>query len=153
MRRVLLSTLFLSSVLLNAQTDTTGHNTMLFAHAETANAAAAANPAQPVTDATAAATGIRVTTGVISPKLISEPAFSVSVSDFPSPDVASQKMVVSFRVDEKGIPQNVHLLKSVSQAVDGRVLDAVRQYRFIPAKLDNQNVAIDINLLVHFAQK
>jgi TonB family protein len=62
-------------------------------------------------------------------------------------------MLVGFRVDEKGIPQNVHLLQSVSQAVDERVLEAVRQYRFIPAKLDDQNVEIDINLVVNFAEK
>jgi protein TonB len=153
MRIILTSTLFLSSVLLNAQTVTTGHSAMLFAHAESANAVSATNSAQPVTDASLPTAGRRVTTGVTSPKLISEPDLTVSVSDFPSEDVAAQKMIVAFRVDEKGIPQNVHLLKSVSQAVDGRVLDAVRQYRFIPAKLDYQSVAMDVNLVVNFAQK
>jgi outer membrane biosynthesis protein TonB len=153
MRRMLASTLFFSSVLLNAQTVTKGHSAMLFAHAEAASAASASGSAQPVTDAAIPSPTRRVTTGVTSPKLISEPAFTVSVADFPTRDVASQQMVVAFRVDEKGIPQNVHLLKSVSQAVDSRVLDVVREYRYIPAKLDDQNVAVDVNLIVNFAKR
>ncbi len=62
-------------------------------------------------------------------------------------------MNVSFRVDEKGVPQNVHLLKSVNQSVDTRVLAAIREYRFEPAQLDEQSVAMDVNLAINFATR
>ena len=95
----------------------------------------------------------RISTGVTWPKLISEPNLSISSADFPTHDLAAQHLAVSFRVDEKGEPQNVHLLKSVNQAVDGRILAAVRQYRFTPGTLDDQNVPVDVNLIVNFEQK
>ena len=77
----------------------------------------------------------------------------VSTTDFPTQDLTTQHLLVSFRVDEKGTPQNVHLLKSVNQAVDQRVLEAVRQYHFVPGTLDDQNVAVDVNLIVNFEKR
>jgi TonB family protein len=77
----------------------------------------------------------------------------VSAADFPTNDLAAQHMVVSFRVDEKGAPQNIHLVKSVSPTVDGRVMAAVSQYRFVPGTLDDQNVPVDVNLVINFQQK
>jgi TonB family protein len=77
----------------------------------------------------------------------------VSAADFPTNDLAAQHMVVSFRVDENGAPQNVHLVKSVSQTVDERVMAAVRQYRFVPATLDDQIVPVDVNLVINFQEK
>jgi TonB family protein len=146
MRRIIVSTLFLSTVLLHAQTGTKGQSATLVAHNDAANSLAA----QPVTDVSTASHARRVSTGVTWPKLISEPSLSVSAADFPTTDLATQHMVVSLRVDESGAPQNVRLVKSVNQTVDERVLDAVRQYRFVPGKLDDQNVAVDVNLLVNF---
>ena len=147
MRRILLSTLFLSTVLVHAQTSTPGQAVTLEARNNAANALATS------TDAAVPATGRRVSTGVIFPKLISAPSVSVSASDFPTRDLGAQHMVVSFRVDENGAPQNVHLVKSVNQSVDERVLTAVREYRFEPGTLDNQKVPVDVNLVVNFEQK
>jgi TonB family protein len=149
MRRIIVSTLFLSTVLLNAQTGTKGQSVTLVAHNDAANSLAA----QPVTDVNTSVRARRVSTGVTWPKLISEPAFSLSTADFPTHDLATQHMVVSFRVDESGAPQNVHLVKSVSQTVDERVLAAVRQYRFVPGTLDDQVVPLDVNLMVNFQEK
>ena len=143
MRRIIMSTLFLSTVLLHAQSATKGQGVTLEARNDAASAA------QPATDA-ALPSGRRISTGVTWPKLISVPTVSVSATDFPTHDLAAEHMVVSFRVDEKGLPQNIHLLKSVNQSVDQRVLDAVRQYRFEPGTLDDQNVAVDVNLVVNF---
>ncbi|MGA7107855.1 MAG: TonB family protein [Terracidiphilus sp.] len=146
MRRIIMSTLFLSTVLLHAQSATKGQGVTL----EARNDAASASAAQPATDTAAFPSGRRISTGVTWPKLISVPTVSVSATDFPTHDLAAEHMVVGFRVDEKGIPQNIHLLKSVNQSVDQRVLDAVRQYRFEPGTLDEQNVAVDVNLVVNF---
>jgi TonB family protein len=150
MRRILLSTLFLSAALVHAQTAAKGQSASL----ESRNESAIAIPStQPTADGGSIPSARRVSTGVVWPKLISEPTVRVAATDFPTSDLAAQHMVVSFRVDEKGLPQNVHLLKSVNQAIDERVLDAVRQYRFVPGTLDDQNVAVDVNLVVNFEKK
>ncbi|HTA80700.1 MAG TPA: TonB family protein [Terracidiphilus sp.] len=146
MRRILLSTLFLSSVLVHAQTSTPAQGVTLEARNSATNALAAS------TDASIP-TGRRISTGVTFPKLISAPSVSVLSTDFPTANLAAQHVVVGFRVDENGAPQNVHLVKSVNQSVDERVLAAVRQYRFAPGTLDNQTVAVDVNLVVNFQQK
>lgn len=147
MRRIILSTLFLSTALVHAQTSTPGQGVTLEARNNETSASAAS------TDASIPTTARRISTGVTFPKLISTPTVSLSAADFPRIDLAAQHMVVSFRVDENGAPQNVRLVKSVSQAVDERVLAAVRQYRFAPGTLDNQTVAVDVNLVVNFQQK
>jgi TonB family protein len=56
-------------------------------------------------------------------------------------------------VDENGTPQNVHVVQSVNQNVDERVMTAVRSSRYVPAKLDDQIVPVDVNLLVNFRQR
>ena len=88
-----------------------------------------------------------------APELLAKADFGayvrVSAADFPTRDLAAQHMVVGFRVDESGAPQNVHLVKSVSQTVDARVLAAVRQYRFVPGTLDDRNVPVDVNLVIN----
>jgi TonB family protein len=147
MRRIIVSTLFLSTVLAHAQPSKAGQGVTL----EARNSAISALSAS--TDAAVPTTSRRVSTGVTFPKLLSAPSLTVAAADFPTVDLAAQHMLVSFRVDESGAPQNVHLVKSVSQSVDERVLAAVRQYRFAPGTLDNQTVPVDVNLVVNFAQK
>jgi TonB family protein len=149
MRRILLSTLFLSTALVQAQTAGKGQSGTLEARNESTNAISST---QPAADGGGIPSARRISTGVVWPKLISEPTVRVSAADFPTSDLTTQHVVVSFRVDEKGLPEGVHLLKSVNYAIDERVLDAVRQYRFVPGTLDNQNVAVDVNLIVNFAK-
>jgi len=146
MRHIFVAGIFLSSVLLNAQTVTKAQSATLVARNE-ANPAAAVGAA---TDIPTTTSGRRVSTGVIAPKLISEPVVKVATTDFPSEDLASQHVVVGFRVDPTGAPTNVHLVKSVNPSVDQKVLAAIRQSRFAPATLDDQAVPMDINLIVSF---
>lgn len=143
MNKIFVASLFLSTALLSAQTVTNGQGAVLIASNNTTEPAA-------VSDASISAPARHVSTGVIAPKLISNPVVRVAISDFPSESLVTQHVVVGFRVDEKGVPQNVHLLKSVNQAVDARVLAAVRDYRYEPAQLDGQSVAMDVNLNVNF---
>jgi len=148
MRNIIVSTLLLSSVLLHAQTGTKGQSVTLVAHNDAASAVTAS-----ATDVNSTTPARRISTGVTWPKLISEPTLSVSAADFPTNDLAAQHMVVSLRVDQNGAPQNVHLVKSVNQTVDERVMAAVRQYRFVPATLDDQSVPVDVNLVINFQEK
>ena len=62
-------------------------------------------------------------------------------------------MIVRFRVDEHGRTRNIHVLKPVNPTVNARVVNAVRRYRFAPATLDNQKVAVDINMTINFERK
>ena len=143
MRRILVASFLLSSVLLGAQSVAKAQSATLVARNEATNASGA-------TDVSTSTQPRRISTGVTGPKLLSEPTVNVITADFPTEDLASQHMVVSFRVDEKGTPVNVRLLKSVNQTVDNKVLEAVRQYRFAPATLDEQAVPMDVNLVVNF---
>ena len=154
MRRIIVSTLFLSAALLTAQTSTKGQGVTLEARSEAPNAlTAAAAPAQPITDASATAKEIRISTGVTEPKLLKFPSIALSTADFHRQAVGSQKLVLHFQVDEKGVPQNIEVVKSVNQEVDSRMLSAVREYRYEPAKLDGQVVSSDLNLIVSFENR
>lgn len=147
MRSIIVSTLFLSTVLLHGQSSTTAQSATLEARNSSVNTLSAS------TDADITPHARRITTGVTFPKLISGPKVTVSTSDFPTANVAAHQAIVGFRVDENGAPQNVHLVKSVNQTVDARVLAAVRAYRFVPGSLDDRNVPIDVNLVVNFEQQ
>jgi TonB family protein len=142
MRRILVSTLFLSTVLLHGQTSTPAQSATLEARNNTATTLTSDGDLAPQTR--------RVSTGVTFPKLISGPKVYVSTTDFPTTNVSSHQAIVSFRVDENGNPQKVRLLKSVNQTVDSRVLAAVREYHFVPGSLDDRTVPVDVNLVVNF---
>jgi hypothetical protein len=145
MRRIIVSTLFLSTVLLHGQSSTNGQSATLEARNNTVNSVSTDVDSTPHTR--------RTTTGVTFPKLISGPKMSVSTTDFAPHNVSSQQAIVGLRVDESGNPQNVHLVKSVNQAVDARILAAVREYRFAPGSLDERNVPIDLNLVFNFQER
>jgi TonB family protein len=151
MRRILLSSLFLSTALLHAQAGTKGQGVVLEARNERASASAIASP--PATDVNPTSQARRISTGVKGPKLISQPPLTISTADFPAQNPAAWHPVVSFTVDEHGNPQNVHMTKSVNQSVDERVMTVVRGSRYEPATLNDQYVAVDVNLTVNFEQR
>lgn len=152
MRRILISSLFLSTVFLHAQAKTKGQKATLQALNEIASAPVAAAP-EPASDASANIPARRITSGVTGPKLISRPTLTVSSADFPNQDLEAQHVVLSFRVDANGTPQNIHIVESVNQTVDERVMAAVRNSRYTPASLDGQDVPLDMNLVVNFQKQ
>jgi TonB family protein len=153
MRNVLAVCAIFSSALLHAQSVTKGSSVNLEAKNNNAGALYAHGASQPLADTTTNSQPLRISTGVVWPKLISEPNFKVSSADFMGRNLATEQVIVSFTVDESGKPQNVHLAKSVNSVVDERVLNAVRQYRYAPATLNKQKVAADIKLVVNFASR
>src|SRR6187402_103334 len=55
------------------------------------------------------------------------------------------KCSVSLVVDAKGMPTDVHVAKSLSPDFDANAMQAVRQYRFAPARRLGQPVAVALN--------
>ena len=150
MRNVFVAGLFLSTVLLNAQTATRGQSATMEARNESPHALSAAAAAPPATDITATTRPRRISTGVVAPKLIKGANIEVATSDFATEDLSNQYVVVRLHLDESGTPQNAEILKPVNPTVDSRVLAAVRQYRFSPATLDEQAVPLELDLRVNF---
>ncbi len=142
MRTLLVASLFATTALLNAQTSP---------HGQVANLEARTSaPAVVASDIPATITTRRVTTGVTAPELISQRPIKVAAYEFPTANLATQKVVVHFTVDAFGVPQNVKLVKSVSPAIDARVVSAVSGFRYKAAQLDSWNVPSDVNLVVNF---
>ena len=117
------------------------------------NAASTESEAGTMPSATEGTPSLRVSTGVTGPRLISEPALKISAADFEGNDPGLQHVVVAFTVNREGKPKNVHLLKSVNQSIDGRIMAAVRGYRFVPATLSGQTIAMKIEMTVNFEVK
>ncbi len=59
-------------------------------------------------------------------------------------------VLVNFIVDQRGVPQNVHVIRGVGMGLDEKAVDAVRQYRFKPAMENGKPVAVQINAEVNF---
>lgn len=145
MRKFFVSSLFLSAALVSAQQAPKGAEPTLIASNDAVSVAA------PASDVPAYSPARRVSTGVVAPTLLYSPEVHVAAADFAGGEVASQKAVVTFWVNEKGRTEEVHVQKSVNPDVDARVAAAVRAYRYKPATLNDQAIAIPVTLNVSFA--
>ena len=140
MRKALLATLALSPVLLHAQANSP-------AQPQATLESRLAAPAVPGAATTTKA--LRVSTGVVSPKLI----HSISVSSentFPWGITGSEKtVVVGMIVTPQGVPTELKIVKSAGPELDHNVLAAVAQYRFKPGTVSDQPVAFPVNLEIN----
>lgn len=143
MRQALLATLFLSPVLLHAQANSPAQTQIALAARPAVSAEAGA------ADRGAVTKPVRISTGVIAPKLV----YSIPVNSeatAPWTNVAADKTVtVGMIVDETGKPTNLKIVKSAGPIVDRSVLAAVSQYRFAPGTVSNQAVSFPLNLEVN----
>ena len=146
MRRFLVLSLAFSAMLLQAQTATKGQSATLEAR-NAATYATAMDAAAPTYESTRARP---ISSGVVGPKLLTGLPIRVATTDFATPDLASQYVLVHLRVDVTGAPHNVEIVKTANSTVDSRVLAAVRGYHFQPAMLDQQAVPMDLNLKINF---
>jgi TonB family protein len=58
--------------------------------------------------------------------------------------------VVALIVDEQGNPQRVQVVRHLGMGLDKKAVEAVRQYRFKPAMLRGEPVAVTVNIEVNF---
>jgi hypothetical protein len=129
MRQILASTLMLSSIILPAAAQSSS----------TADDATAPTPA-------------RVSTGVTAPKLGKD--FALTMPDgidkaFVSTD---SQLELSFTVDTQGKAENVKVVKPVNPYWDARVVEEVERSHFKPAKLDNQAIPMEMDLVVNMTK-
>jgi len=61
---------------------------------------------------------------------------------------AVSNIVVHATVDSYGFPRNLTVVRSAGAVVDKKVLDAVSQYRFTPAMLDNKPVDTAVTISI-----
>ena len=92
--------------------------------------------------------GMRVSTGVVAPKLIhTVPVVetAVSVQGYANRD---HDAWVSMVVDETGKPSNLKIVQSAGADLDQNILDSVSQYRYQPGTVSGRTVAVPVNLHV-----
>lgn len=109
---------------------------------------AAAATGKPATDATTPTSVRPISTGVTSPRLVYSTKIKIAADELPAAFSNSSRVVLNFKLDQTGSPQNIRIVQPLTQAIDARVVEAVRQFRWTPAILNNQNVPIDMNLVV-----
>ena len=154
MRRTLtVSGLFLSTMLLHGQSSRAGQEVNLEVRNDSSTTVEARPELPTSTDVRYTPDGRRVSTGVKEAKLIKQVQMGLATSDFHTPDLSRQKMVLHFVVDESGTPKNIEIVKPVNPEVDSRVLAAVRQYRYKPATLDGAPIASDLELNLTFQER
>ncbi len=108
--------------------------------------ATAAVASSPATDA-AIRTQIRPVRSSIMPAQIvnsPQPDFTNDLPDLPHFAV----VVLKINLNRRGRAKNIEVIKSADPALNGPVIAAVRDHRFIPAMLDNRPVPVSMNLIV-----
>jgi protein TonB len=59
-------------------------------------------------------------------------------------------VTVNLVVNQRGLPENVHILRGVGMGLDDKAIEAVKQYRFKPAMMGGKPVAVEVNVEVNF---
>lgn len=109
---------------------------------------AAAVAAQPKDDFSATAPARRISSGVTYPLILNTVSVSYPADKFDRVIPKEAKVVLEVSVDERGKAKDIQIVKSANPALDERVIDAVRQFRWRPATLDKQAIPIDVTLKV-----
>lgn len=89
---------------------------------------------------------------VSAPRLVTAPA-----PEFPPGQTGGGVVVVTCIVDQEGRPQQVHVVRSLSDDYDREAVQAVEQYRFAPAMLQEGSapkpVPVEVHIEVNFRPK
>ncbi len=148
-RSIFVATLALTPALLHAQATTP---------AQTSSPAVLSARIAPVADIKAAASKnaaaastpstVRVSTGVVAPKLLNPIVLTGGAESRNRISAADRTVVVTLTVDETGTPQQVAVSESADPSLDKQVIAAISQARFKPGTLDGQPFALPVRLRV-----
>lgn len=100
-------------------------------------AVSAKTPEEAYIETSLKAPGVPVPVAVVSPSV--------------SPDYAGAKVDVAFTVDAKGTPTGLKVVSSPDAAIAKAVTDAVKKWRFTPAKKDGVAVATKVVLPIRIS--
>jgi TonB family protein len=108
---------------------------------------AAASPITQMNDASAS-TSRSISTGVTSPRLVYTTQINIPADEMPATPGSSTKVVLKVNLDATGSPSSIQVLHPASPEIDERVVNAVRQFRWSPAVLNNQAIPDELTLTV-----
>jgi TonB family protein len=149
MRYLFAAALLVSPLMVNAQTAPSAQNmaamqSSIGAPKMMMSSAAAADRTEPVT------AKLRISTGVVKPKLIRTVAIRQDTVSVFSLGRIMRSAAVSMIVDENGKPTDLKMLMTAGAGLDANILEAVSQYRFLPATVSGQKIAMPLNLYIEF---
>lgn len=113
---------------------------------------AVAKASSPSDDITALTPTTRVSSGVIAPSILNPVSIALPPGMPSSMMPVGAQVTLSLTVDDKGLPRDIQVVKSLSPIWDASVIDAVRQARFRPAMLDKLPTSMGVNLVVTIGQ-
>jgi TonB family protein len=147
MRKVIVATLALTPMLLHAQA-----NSPAKTQSSPTSSTLQSKLVQPGelngSEAAHVAAPLRVSTGVVAPKLIHTIAVESDPDLSPFGFNTERKTTVEMVVDATGKPTDLKIVRSLGPTMDKHVLVAVSQYRFTPGTLDGQPAPVPVNLEV-----
>jgi TonB family protein len=104
--------------------------------------------ADPSPTATSPTAPLRVSTGVVAPKLVYTTDIPTDGDEAWTVLPMHKTAVVALVVDKTGKPTDLKIVQSVGDAMDKNVLAAVSQYRFTPATVSHEVVNAPVNLAI-----
>lgn len=151
MKLTIAAAVLLSPLMVHAQVNSPAQPQTANALALSSSFAASAQPMLSAADSEAVpdnSAPVRVSTGVVAPKLIHEVPMvqtSISANLFGPRD---REATVSMTVNASGKPENLKIVQSAGRGIDSSVLQMVRQCQFQPATVSGQPVAVPMELHV-----
>ncbi len=112
-------------------------------------ATASARPANDASASTSDSAQVRpVSTGVTGPQLVYSNKIEIPAEEIPDAFPNPARVVLKVSLDQTGSPKAIQVIQPLTQPIDQRVVEAVRQFRWSPAVLDNQTIPTDVKLIV-----
>jgi len=109
---------------------------------------AAAATARQANDGSASPQVRPVSTGVTAPQLVYSTKIEIPAEEISDAFPSLSRVVLKVSLDQTGSPNSIQIVQPLTQPIDQRVVEAVRQFRWTPAVLDNHAVPADVNLIV-----
>jgi TonB family protein len=89
-----------------------------------------------------------VSTGVTNPQLVYSSSIDLPAEEIPDSFPNPARVVLKVNLDNTGSAKSIEVVQPLTQSIDQRVVEAVRQFRWSPAVLDNQTIPASVNLIV-----
>ncbi len=113
---------------------------------------AAARASQPSDDAAASTQAPRISTGLTAPVLLHSIGLAIPAGVPEDAIPVDAQIGLTLTVDEKGQPQDIHVVKGINPFWDARIIDTVSKFRYRPGAIDEKPIPVDMNLIVNISR-